>query len=104
MAASLKDPSPTIRILAAQILATLSAGHSAALKTLIKELYHRQPYVALRAANALDHLGAGARNVTPEIKLFLKHHSEVRNRSRADGAQYPEWILRRTIKKLESAQ
>ena len=64
---SLEDPSPIVRIAAAEALCNL--GHvDDMLPVLTDGLKHATPYVRLRAINALDRLGQKARPALPAIR------------------------------------
>lgn len=67
----LDDPTPSCRIAAAEAL--LRHGpHEKALEVLVECLNHQQFYVALLAANTLEHLGDAVRPVLPQLKRFLE--------------------------------
>lgn len=98
----LQDETATVRATAAQALA--AAGETdAALPVLLKILDHEQPFVALRAANGLDHLGEAARPVLPELKRYLESHGASGVQKQRLGATYPNWVLGHTVERLESA-
>jgi uncharacterized sulfatase len=67
LTAALQDPSPLVRIAAAEALCNLGPAESM-LPVLSKELKDPTPYVRLRALSVLDRLGDQARPALPAIR------------------------------------
>lgn len=68
---SLTDPSPVVRVAAADSLCRLDQ-HADALPVLIEGLKHDNEWVRLAAVNVLDRLGDKARPALPQIKAAVK--------------------------------
>jgi len=71
---TLKDPSPNVRIAAADALVA-AGGKAEVLGVLIEGLKHKSEWVRLRAANVLNNMGRPARAALPQIKQSLKMQS-----------------------------
>jgi len=77
--AALKDPSPNVRIAAAEALCNLDYLDKA-MPVLIKGLHHPTPFIRLRAMNVLDRLGSKARPALSHIQeanMTSKQHPHV---------------------------
>jgi uncharacterized sulfatase len=99
----LNDPSPTLRTLAAQGLAAIGEPEPA-LTVLLEVLNHDQPLVALRAANALDHLGETARPALPGMRRYLETRKDVDPKSQPLGTSFVQWTLQRSVAQLEPVE
>jgi hypothetical protein len=92
--ARLHDPSPNVRLAAAEALC--QAGHSAqGLPVLAAGLAHEDGWVRLHAANALQYLGPTARPVLPQIKQAIEDSGS------GQAALYIRWGLSHAVDKLE---
>lgn len=97
---ALKDDTATICNAAAHVLADLGeTAHT--FSVILDTLNHPEPFVALRAANTIDHLGEKARPLLPRIRQFLNNYHEGKSGQRKLGSNFPEWTLRRTMERLE---
>jgi arylsulfatase A-like enzyme len=98
----LTSDSPTIRTLAAQALASLGERDEA-LPELLRVLNDEHPLVALRAANALDHLGDASRLALPGIEQYLQSlASTPRDPKLRYCDKFPDWVLRRTVERFNA--
>lgn len=99
----LEDPSITLRVLAIEALARQGREHSR-LPELLEVVHHDQPFIALRAANAIDHLGEVARPLLPGVQRYLAGRKTANRKTEPLGSQFPEWILRRTAERLAASR
>ena len=67
---------------------------------ILETFKHPEPFVALRAANTIDHLREKARPLLPQIKSFLSAYEADPLRQKILGANFSEWTLRRTVERL----
>jgi len=67
MAKAVKDPSPLVRVAAADALCKIGR-HEDAMPVLIAALSHETPFIRLRAINVLDSIGEKARPAVPAMK------------------------------------
>jgi len=96
---ALHDPVPSVRILAAQTLAGLGeTGRS--FPVLLELLNHPHPYVSLRAANALDHLGFRIEPIIRQVLAPLQHEPD----ESVYNSHYPHRILRAIAERFEMSQ
>lgn len=77
LALLLNDSSPSVQIAAAEWLGRYGNKVEAALQVLMRHLQSDQQYVALQAANALDHLGERARPAASAMKVALVNGSAL---------------------------
>lgn len=85
------DPSPSVRVAAAQALCAFG-NDAAGLPVLIEHLKHPEEAVRILAADALDRLGPRARPALPDIELAAK-----------DSNQYVVRLVNHTLTVLNSA-
>ena len=93
LALALEDPSEAVRTVAAEALC--SAGDCARpLRILMEQLVHDDTRVALRAANALQHLGGRAEPVRSRLAAHHEAVVSLQGRDFFRLAEYPQWVLR----------
>jgi uncharacterized sulfatase len=93
---ALKDPVPSVRVVAAQTLGHLG-DTDASFPVLLDALNHPEPYVSLRAANALDHLGYCIRPIVQQVLAPLKRKPDPR----VFNSHYPHRVLRTIAERFE---
>lgn len=97
---SLGDPSPDVRTAAAQALC--QAGECAeALAVLLANLSHEQEYVALRAANTLDHLDELAAPALPQMRAALAGTEQLGMREFFRQTGWSEKVLRAAVAEFD---
>jgi len=107
--AALDDAAPSVRIIAAEALAQLDDAERSplALQRLVNELNHRNPWVACRAARALELLGERARPHLATMQQAMERRSAgfVDGKPGPDKVNYGlEFSLRTAVKKLRPLQ
>jgi arylsulfatase A-like enzyme len=88
------DPSPSVRIAAAEALSAIGR-EAEALPVLIAALHHEDGWVRLQAAVVLGKIGPKARPALDEMKAVLAEKSPHQS------AQYLQWALQRAVSELE---
>jgi len=86
LAKCLEDPSPNVRIAAAEALVGLGDGE-APLKTLAGLLDHKNQWVALHAVNVLEIIGPPARSTLPQIRQAAKQGGDYVKRAAIHAVQ-----------------
>ncbi len=98
---ALEDESPAVRAMAAQALCALEECERP-LAVLAELLRDERPYVALRAANAIDHLDGRAAPLLPRLEAYMTPAAHLRGRDFFREAEFPQWVLRRAVPQLNS--
>ena len=99
---ALDDDSPPVRAMAAQALCAMQECGQA-LTVLGDLLEDDRPYVALRAANAIDHLDEKAAPLLPRLRTYAASTASLRGREFFGKAPFPHWVLRHAIPQIEAA-
>ena len=99
---ALDDERPSVRTAAAQALCGLGECERA-LAALLDNLRSQQPYVSLRAANALDHLGERARPALPAMESFAASTDGLGPREFFQSAPLSHWVLRQAVERMKQA-
>ena len=94
---ALQDTDPVVRIVAAHALAE-TGDTEASFRVLLDHLKHRHPYISLRAANALDHLGLRIEPIIEEVLAPLEQNPDPS----IYNSHYPQRILRTIAERFES--
>lgn len=101
---ALDDDRPSVRTVAAQALCEIGECDRG-LPVLLEQLHSdKQQFVALRAANSLDHLGEKARPALESMRRFLGAAAELEPRVFFQTASWPQWVLVQSIRRLEAAE
>ena len=99
LARALEDTDPLVRIISAHALAEMGASESA-FPVLLNHLNHRHPYVSLRAANALDHLGYKIKPIVKEVLTLLEYDPDPA----VFNSHYPPRVVRNIQERFENNQ
>ena len=91
---AIADPSPSVRIAAAEALCAIDQ-EAKALPVLIAALHHDDGWVRLQAAVVLEKIGPKARPASADMKALLAQTPKH------EAAQYLKWALGRAVTKLE---
>jgi HEAT repeat protein len=94
---ALKDPSPEVRIAAAQALCRMGR-EQAALPVLASYLTDKRLLVRVAAANVVDRIGARARPIVPDIQNALS----IQYPDLKQGASWLPWLLQHTLRSLNA--
>jgi uncharacterized sulfatase len=94
------DNSPPVRVMAAQALCAMGECERP-LALLAELLDDERPYVALRAANSIDHLDARAKPLLPKLEAYLASTANLEGRDFFGKAPYPHWVLRHAVAQLK---
>lgn len=98
--AALGDKSYAVQTAAARALCFLG-DCEAPLNRLVSNLNHENQYVALRAANALHHLGERARPTLSEMKRVLGNAGELEFREFMRRTSWAQKVLKVAVRELE---
>ena len=100
---ALDDEHPSVRTVAAQALC--QAGDcERGLQVLLEQLHSEQQFVALRAANALDHLGAKARPALTAMRSFLGDAQALQPREFFRTVAWSQWALLHAVRQIERGE
>ena len=100
---ALGDAAPSVQAMAAQALCALGECERA-LEVLGELLEDERPYVALRVANAIDHLDERAAPLLPRLEAYMAPAAGLEGREFFGKAEFPQWVLRRAVGQIRAAR